>query len=144
MLTDQKGCLPLLEKNVSLNLHHLPPHSLLEPAVLDWSDRRALKDLETRRGPFNLVLVSDCVYYEASLVPLSETLAELGAPVLLSFEVRESEDKRRVQEKFFELVGRDFDIREFSTDECHPDYASPDIKVLRLEPRRGGGGVESQ
>jgi len=45
------------------------------------------------------------------------------------------EDKRDVKQKFFELSKKYFRISEFSTADCHPDYAADDIKVVRLDPR---------
>ncbi len=137
VLTDLDPCLPLLEKNISLNRHLLEPKSLLESRRLRWGDPEDLKSLEAERGPFDLVLLSDCIYYGDSLGPLVETLEGIGAEVLVSYEVRESEQKKVVQDGFFRLVKeKGFTAEEFPTSDCHPDYASPDIKVLRLE-RKG-------
>ncbi len=134
-LTDLENCLPLLKKNAKLNQEHLGRQTI-EARQLCWGAEQDLKLLISERGPFDLVLVSDCVYYQDSLEPLVETLVKVGATVLLSYEERYSEEKVKVQKRFFELIEKaGFEAQEYPTSECHPEYASPDIHVLRLDQR---------
>jgi len=134
ILTDLSQHLSLLEKNVDLN-HQAFPASVAKPRVqeLRWGEEDNLQGLEN----VNLVLVSDCIYYEASLTPLVNTLRHLitgETTALISFEERET--KKEVEEKFLALVKSSFEVNEFVESECHPDYASPDIRVLQLKPKK--------
>jgi hypothetical protein len=84
---------PLLEETVSLNE---PLKDRLTARALHWGDPDQIRALSD--PPPDLIVVADCVYYEASVQPLVATLAALssssGCPVLLSYEVRdEFEDK---------------------------------------------------
>ena len=71
--------------------------------------------------------------------PLIFTLNELIkasnnlASILLSYEVRDySAKKKKVKEDFFSLAERYFLIQEIPTDDCHDEYASEDIKVIKM------------
>jgi predicted nicotinamide N-methyase len=132
-LTDLDRLIPLLEESISLNDHI----DRIQARPLHWGDPDQVESFS--KNPPDLILVADCVYYEASVVPLVVTLETLssfaGCPVLLSYEVRDDfEDKREVKEKFFALVKKSFRITEFQTSDCHPEYAADDIKVVRLDP----------
>ena len=152
-LTDLPRILPLLEEGISAN------HALIENTrkqkenhfiralPLKWGNindvkevcRKTTKNGKEVDGPPDLILVSDCVYFEESLAPLIFTLRELvkssdnSASILLSYEVRDySEKKKKVKEDFFALASRYFLIQEIPTEECHEEYASEDIKVIKM------------
>ena len=102
------------------------------------------KALDAFGGSFDVILVADCVYYEASVGLLVDTLARLAAAaaatpavVLLSYEDRDSEAKLAVLDRFLGLMGERFASREVPVGEQHPDYRSEDIHVLLF--RQGGG-----
>lgn len=133
-MTDLDRLVPLLNESISLNesLQHR-----VKAQALHWGDQDQIETFS--KNPPDLILVADCVYYEASIEPLVDTLASLSSfsrcPILLSYEIRdEFEEKRAVKEKFFELARKSFCIKEFETSDCHQDYAADDIKVLRLDP----------
>ena len=101
--------------------------------------KKTNKDGITVGGPPDLILVSDCVYVEASIAPLICTLRELACcakstvPVLLSYENRDySPKKKNAKENFFALAERYFFIQEIPTKDCHPEYSSDDIKVVKM------------
>ena len=100
---------------------------------------KTIKNEKYVGGPPDLILVSDCVYFEESLAPLIFTLRELvkasnnSATILLSYEIRDySEKKKKVKEDFFSLAERYFLIKEIPTSDCHEEYASEDIKVIKM------------
>lgn len=136
MLTDLPECVTLLEKNIALNADAISPPASVEVRSLTWGER-------AHDVAFDLVLVSDCIYYEAALEPLVSTLADLfdlnvNTRVLVSYEDRSSSsaEKQKVQERFLDLAeAAGFSLRHYSAAECHPDYSSEDIHVLNLQKK---------
>lgn len=121
--------LPLLKKNAEKNKSHFKDN--LEVKEIRWGRQEDAKDLNP-----DLVLVSDCVYYEDSVDPLIDTFLTLRAPILMTFEERQTEHKQKVQRQFFDtLEQKGFQVRFFGLDDCHPDYASPDIKVVEIKQK---------
>lgn len=131
-LTDLPRFVPLLEESIALNKSTL---SNVEAKALTWGDE---KDLENLDAAFDLILVSDCIYYEASVDPLITTLVNLckrnsECQVLLSYETRDYlESKKKVASEFFRAVGQHFRILPYKTEDCHEEYASDDIRVVKL------------
>lgn len=133
IITDLQRVVPLMKKNIETNKEFIT--GSIEAQTLVWGDQTQLKSiLET---PPTLLLVSDCVYYESSLAPLVSTLSTLAssARILLSYEVRDTEHKRRVHAEFSRLITEAFYVEEIPTAECHPEFASDDIRILSLRRR---------
>lgn len=137
-MTDLGRIVPLLEEGVEWNQNLLNESGkFLRVRKLEWGNK---EDIERVVDPDpDLIVVSDCVYYEASLAPLIWTLRELArrsgdCPVIVCYEERDySEDKKRVKENFLQLADRYFIRKSYKTSECHPEYSSDDIKVIRLD-----------
>ena len=126
---------PLLDEGLRLNPHLPAGTGFLRTLELTWGNTEDLAAV--CQPPPDLIVVSDCVYYEASLAPLVFTLRHLSkvnsAPILVSYELRDySSAKKQIKEQFFALVERYFDVKEFDTRDCHPTYSSEDIKVIKL------------
>ena len=66
--------MPLLEKNVDRNREAFS--GKIEAKELRWGVDEDLKCFETDPA-VDIVLVSDCIYYEASIKPLVQTLAKI-------------------------------------------------------------------
>ena len=132
-VTDLPRFVPLLKEGISLN----PKLSQrINVQALTWGDS---KDLNCLEKPLpDLILVSDCIYYEASIQPLISTLENLckdrpECKILLSYESRDYlESKKKIAAEFFRTVGELFWIKPFKTSDCHEDYASNDIRVIQL------------
>ncbi len=148
MLTDLPKFLPLLQEGIDLNSPDIS--SRLQARALSWGDSDDVKELAFTA---DLILVSDCIYYEASVGPLLTTLRELcsakkGSFVLLSYEVRDDfEDKKQIARDFFRAAHEFFHIKPYKTSECHEEFNSDDIRVIRLEPKQeaaSGAMAESQ
>ena len=152
-LTDLPRILPLLEEGISANrelienTQRYKENHFIRALPLKWGNKSDVNEVcrKTTKneiyvgGPPELVLVSDCVYFEESLAPLIFTLRELvkasnnSATILLSYEIRDySEKKKKVKEDFFSLAERYFLIKEIPTPDCHEEYASEDIKVIKM------------
>ena len=90
----------MLETNAASNASVTSPVSV---RALRWGDEKAAAAL-CNPTP-DLVVLSDCVYYEDAVTPLVETLKAVNAAeVLISYEERHSEQKKRVQKRFWAEV----------------------------------------
>jgi len=139
-LTDLDRIQPLLEEGIRLNKAALRSSGVaLRAAALTWGSAEEVEAVCGPFGPPDLITVSDCVYYQASVAPLVFTLKELSklrrAPVLLSYEDRDySLEKKKVKDQFFDLAERYFRVSRYTSQDCHETYASDDIHVVRLDP----------
>ena len=130
-MTDLPRFVPFLKEGISLNPWLA---GSIEAKAVTWGN---VDDLESIETP-DLVVVSDCIYYQASVDPLISTLKALShrnpeCVILLSYEVRDYlESKKEVAREFFRTVGQYYRIVPISTNECHEDYASDDIRVIKL------------
>ena len=135
-VTDLPRFVPLLKEAISLN-PKLSPR--INVQALTWGDSKDLKSFLENKPLPDLILVSDCIYYEASIQPLISTLENLckdrhsECKILLSYESRDYlESKKKIAAEFFRTVGELFWIKPFKTSDCHEDYASDDIRVIQL------------
>lgn len=134
-LTDLPRILPLLQEGISLNKENLKN---IQAKALTWGCQTDLDGIEP--DP-DLILLSDCIYYEASIEPLLKTLLSLvkrnpKVQILLSYETRDYlESKKKIAQEFFRTVGQHFKIFPFASEACHQDYASDDIRVIKLLPK---------
>ena len=140
-LTDLPEYIPLLEKNIELNSGGIP-RDFVKSKSLRWGEE--INQNERTVLETDLVLVSDCIYYEASLDPLLSTLkavteASPKALILICYEDRSSssEVKEKIQRRFFELVEAAdlWSVRHYGLAECHPEFASEDIHVIGLQKK---------
>ena len=152
-LTDLPRIIPFLEEGIKANCalfcatNSKSLDSFIRTIPLSWGSIKDVNELCIIKdkngvkigGPPDLIVVSDCVYFEASLAPLICTLRELArasshtVPIYLSYEVRDySLQKQKVKEDFFNLAKRYFSIQEIPSEKLHEDYCSDDIKVLKM------------
>ena len=73
-VTDLPRFVPLLKEAISLN-PKLSPR--INVQALTWGDSKDLKSFLENKPLPDLILVSDCIYYEASIQPLTSTLENL-------------------------------------------------------------------
>ena len=140
-LTDLPEVIPLLERNIELNSGEIP-RDFVKSKSLRWGEEINQNERAVLETDF--VLVSDCIYYEASLDPLLLTLkavteASPKALILICYEDRSSssEAKEKIQRRFFELVEAAdlWSVRHYGLAECHPEFASEDIHVIGLQKK---------
>ena len=105
-LTDLDRCLPLLNEGIRNNLDLFRGQNI-RACPLTWGKVDQVQNIvkeaaEVKYGAPDLILVSDCVYYEASVAPLILTLRELarsagssGTTILLSYEVRDYSPEKK-------------------------------------------------
>lgn len=126
ILTDLPGLLPLLEKNIHSNKNVL--NGSATSAVLSWGE-----DSPKFVSP-DILLISDCIYYDMSVEKLIPTIVALSSEktdIFISYEDREN--KRKLIKQFLSELKKWFDIRVIPSSELHPDFHSPDIHVLKCK-----------
>ena len=125
VLTDLPVYLPSVLQNIEANKDILA--GTASALGLDWKERVPA----SLAASADMVIVCDCIYYEASLQPLIDTILALvkpGAPVILAYEKRP--DKVELYEEFFSL--RD---KYFSTTEILSTRAGGTNEIFLLELR---------
>ena len=98
-VTDLPRFVTLLQESIDSN-SHLKPN--ISAQALTWGQPSDVEALALPKP--DLVLVSDCIYYEASVEPLISTLKELccssekNCQILLSYEKRDYlESKKKIE-----------------------------------------------
>ncbi|CAN6225735.1 unnamed protein product [Urochloa humidicola] len=113
VLSDLPGALPNLRHNADLNAPLLASAGGAASVVpLPWGDAAAMQDVaaaQPEEAPFDLVVASDVVYYEALVDPLIQTLRFLikGEVVFLMAHMRRW---KRTDKKFFGKARKMFNI----------------------------------
>merc|ERR1712156_412667 len=108
IVTDVEVYTGMIRENIEANQSCLKGKA--EARGLDWAEEVS----DELKSSIDLLLVSDCVYYEQSLQPLVTTMASLTHPkstVLLSYEQRP--EKGSIYEAFFPLVKKHFHSEQF-------------------------------
>ena len=111
--TDIPALLPLLRKNVL----PVPPTTTttVTVAALDWS-LPALRQVDVRADPPDMLLVVDCIYHPTLVRPLLATMTALAAPrhtiALVVAELRAEDVLRDFLEGWIELGWRVWSVAE--------------------------------
>ncbi|XP_058788842.1 protein N-lysine methyltransferase METTL21D-like [Phymastichus coffea] len=130
VLTDLESALSMLEKNVKANENQWKKFKGSAKAhILEWG-----KDISLNFQP-DIILLTDCVYYDESIQPLLNTLQKLvkdGTYAILSQEKRDTPKQVTVWEKFLEELTEKFKIELIPPAEQHSLYSSPDIHLMKI------------
>ncbi|XP_051161370.1 protein N-lysine methyltransferase METTL21D-like [Leptopilina boulardi] len=131
LMTDLENAMPALNKNVKLNeIHWLKSNGLVKTEVFEWG-----KELPKDFIP-EIVLVTDCVYYEESTKPLLETLKSLcnieGTYILMTQEQRDTPIQIKVWNNFKKALKENFNVKAIPLEYQHPVYSSSDIDLLKI------------
>ena len=115
VLTDLPVYIPSVMENIQANLDTTSrTGGSVSAAPLDWREEVP----PSLRAAADLVLVCDCIYYEASLTPLIDTILSLtkrDTKVILAYEERP--DKLQLYEEFFSVLHKHFSSRELRREE---------------------------
>ena len=107
LLTDLSVYVPSVQQNIEANSDIITGRATA--LGLDWKERVPA----SLSASADLVIVCDCVYYEASLQPLIDTILALIKPealVILAYEKRP--DKLELYEQFFSVIEKHFSTTE--------------------------------
>ncbi|XP_037569934.1 protein N-lysine methyltransferase METTL21D-like [Dermacentor silvarum] len=130
LLTDLPQFVPLLEKNLEENRDRLRGKASV--GTLEWGAPPAPDMIAP-----DVMLISECVYYEKAVEPLLKTMTELCGPnteMLVSYEDRDNEANSAAVGHFLRGCRQHFLIEEVPSKEQHPDFSSHDIHILKLRP----------
>ena len=126
--TDLKEFQYLIDQNIGLNFDYFKGASKVMSYELDWS-KIELSDLKNEA--FDLILVSDCIYYEESVEPLFRALDHFcsnDAIVVMSIEDRT--EKTKLVEKFWSLMDGSFTWHEISVHEQNKLFRCDEIHLF--------------
>ena len=125
-LTDLEELNHLINENIQRNRTLIEGRA--EGLTLKWGG-------ETETVIPDVILMSDLVYYTEALEPLCKTLTELTNEqtlVLLSYEERDTGNKKELEERFFTFLRKRFQVKEIAFDSFDELYRSSDIHVFTL------------
>eukprot|EP01043_Picozoa_sp_COSAG02_P072065 COSAG02_NODE_13428_length_1396_cov_1.767155_1_plen_240_part_00 len=133
VMTDLPELLPLLQCNIALNAEVVASaQGSLSTTDLRWGESAVPQELADP----DLVLMSDCVFENASATLLVETLKQLctqpGTTVLVANEQREHPKNREAEAAFSSAAAAHFTIERVSRAEQDQEYVCDEIVVLRL------------
>ena len=110
ILTDLQVYIPSITENIQANQDTTSTTGgSVSATPLDWKEEVP----SSLRASADLVLVCDCIYYEASLSPLTDTILSLtkrDTRVILAYEERP--DKLQLYEEFFSVIHKYFSSQE--------------------------------
>ena len=98
-----------IQENIEYNRDIM--HGEASALSIDWTEPVA----EDLVGSADVVIVCDCVYYEASLQPLVRTIKDLlrnASNSCVIFAYEERPDKMLLYQQFFELLHKHFVVKE--------------------------------
>ncbi|KFM71293.1 Methyltransferase-like protein 21D, partial [Stegodyphus mimosarum] len=130
ILTDLPELVPLLEKNIAINEAVLK--GSVSAAVLVWGEN------EHKFPTPDIILVSDCIYYDMSVEKLVPTLVELSGSdteIFISYEDRIIGNKQELLKKFLHALRESFEIIIIPPANHHPEFQSSDIHLLKCKKK---------
>ncbi|ESO10175.1 hypothetical protein HELRODRAFT_109498 [Helobdella robusta] len=127
VITDLEEFISLMELNIKNNLHIIS--GTIEARCLRWGS-----DVSDLSSP-DILLVSDCLYYDESVLPLAKTINDLSNEntiVYLSYEIRESEAKKKIVKDFFNIISKTFTVQDVPKHLLDEEFCCDDIKMLKM------------
>ncbi|XP_032404113.1 protein N-lysine methyltransferase METTL21D isoform X2 [Xiphophorus hellerii] len=129
IVTDLEDLQSLLNVNIQENQTLIQSGSI-SAKVLKWGE-----DVSELLPPPHYIIMADCIYYEQSIGPLVETLKQLSGSetsIICCYEQRTEGVNPEVENKFFELLQRNFIYETIPSDKQDPEFSSPDIHILHI------------
>lgn len=137
IMTDLPEVVPQLEKTIDLNRAAWSEKGKISAVALAWGHNKPI-ELEFIHQQIDIILMSDCVYYEESVDPLIETLKSLTSKtteIILCQEQRDTEKQKAVWKSFMNKLYEDFSASKIPVYEQDELYASPDIVLLKVKKK---------
>ncbi|XP_001604308.2 protein-lysine methyltransferase METTL21D [Nasonia vitripennis] len=135
VLTDLATVLPMLEKNIKANEKQWKSlGGVAEAQVLEWG-----KEVNNLNFKPEIILLTDCVYYEESVKPLLDTMEVFfnneGTYAILSQEERDTPKQVSVWKEFITKLNERFKVEKIPMAEQHSTYSSPDIHLMKISKK---------
>ncbi|KAI8381245.1 putative methyltransferase-domain-containing protein [Radiomyces spectabilis] len=142
-ITDLEQVVPLIEENIAT--HYQPGHAQVFARRLHWGNQ-ADADALLADGPFDLVVISDCVYFPELFDILTDTLLHVcndTTRVLIGYKCRSLEKEVGFWQDYF---GRFFEyepVRKLDGYDADDDGtdSTKDDEEMDLSTGEGGGGM---
>ena len=93
----------------------------------------------TSFNPVDFLVMSDVIYYEESLMPLTHTIGHLAnenTEVIICYEDRFDGNKPFLKQKFFEIMEKEFTMYNIGMEEQDPVFQSSDIHIVSMKKRK--------
>ncbi|XP_011499833.1 PREDICTED: protein-lysine methyltransferase METTL21D-like [Ceratosolen solmsi marchali] len=132
VLTDLESVVPMLKKNIIANEKQWRGSGGTAKAqILEWG-----KKIDLDFKP-EIVLLTDCIYYEESIKPLLDTLENLcnsdnGTYAILSQEERETPKQIAIWKDFLTELNNRFKVKIIPISEQHPTFSNFDIHLMKI------------
>ncbi|KAF3701238.1 Protein-lysine methyltransferase METTL21D [Channa argus] len=104
--------------------------------VTDLEDLQSLLRVNIQQ---NQALISSGSITPKSIVPLVETLKLLSGQdtcIICCYEQRTEGVNPKVERQFLELLQKNFNCEEITSDKQDPEFSSPDIHILHIKKKR--------
>ncbi|KAF9149706.1 Methyltransferase-like protein 21D [Linnemannia schmuckeri] len=128
--SSSKGSVPTTETDSTTASESSPAATTVAP-VAPNADDIVLTE-------WDLVILSDCIWFPALYAPLTGTLTRLLRPgsatsskLIVAFEKRNFSEEM----EFFEMLGKSFTFRDIKSEEQDPNYQSDDIFLFLCQRR---------
>ncbi|RUP52329.1 putative methyltransferase-domain-containing protein [Jimgerdemannia flammicorona] len=128
VLTDKSASLPLLKKNLLENAVTGSKTSRVVVEELDWEHTDLIGT--ALAGPYDVVLLSDCLWYPPIYEPLVKSLSAVAGPstiVILAYEKRDFDKEI----EFFKMFSQKFAFKDVNSEEQNEQWQSEDIFMFR-------------
>ncbi|XP_065157485.1 protein N-lysine methyltransferase METTL21D-like [Atheta coriaria] len=130
-LTDLPETLTILNDNIAFNRDTInSSQGSVTARVLNWSDK-----LDISANDYQLIILSDCVYYSKSIKSLTQTLVELcgdSTEIIQSQEIRDTDKQKEIWNCYLQQLQMEFNVEEIPTSQQHMEFSSRDIKLLKI------------
>ncbi|XP_046447702.1 protein N-lysine methyltransferase METTL21D-like [Daphnia pulex] len=137
LITDLPEMIPLMKRNISKNAASLKgAHSA---KAFEWGSDISSIVPNSNEG-FHIVLAADCIYYKESLDAFVKTLEDLSShcnggvktEIYISYEDRESEEKKSLIYDFFEKIKKTCNIFKIPFEDYREDFRCEDIHIFKI------------
>jgi len=139
LLTDLPSLKELIDHNISVNSSVISTEQCTMAPLVWGDDQQGKAALQVIGGQPDFILVSDCVFYAESVLPLVESLTQLAGPntdLLLSYEERQSQQKLDTMIQFFQTMREHFTWTKLPLESHHPQFRSEDIQIFKFQTKK--------
>ncbi|KAK4026367.1 hypothetical protein OUZ56_015370 [Daphnia magna] len=137
LMTDLPEMVPLIKRNLFKNTPLLQGAGSAK--AFEWGSDMSGLVSHTDKG-FDIVLAADCIYYKESLNAFIKTIEDLSShsnegtktEIFISYEDRESEEKKTLIADFFERIKKSCCVSKVPYEHYRNDFRCEDIHIFKI------------
>lgn len=137
LMTDLPEMVPLIKRNLFKNIPLLQGAGSAK--AFEWGSDMSGLVSHTDKG-FDIVLAADCIYYKESLNAFIKTIEDLSShsnegtktEIFISYEDRESEEKKTLIADFFERIKKSCCVSKVPYEHYRNDFRCEDIHIFKI------------